>query len=176
MGANLRLTAPSGFAGLRTKTTSPSALTLISLADVKPPSLYRRAAPTLFKRKCQSKDTVDRLTSAASVTTPLDQQILRRAGPRRCIQGSGGLLRISPSILPPGLLEFDTAEAVAPTPKVGARYDSALPSTRIGFRRTDSVRKRTAPKYPTLLRVGACSRTGSLISGGIHMRQREPCC
>jgi len=37
-------------------------------------------------------------------------------------------------------------------------------------------RKRTAPKYPTLLRVGACSRTGSLISGGIHMRQREPCC
>src|SRR6266481_7591281 len=37
-------------------------------------------------------------------------------------------------------------------------------------------RKRTAPKYPTHLRVGAWSRTGSLISGGIHMRQREPCC
>src|SRR3954447_12285506 len=37
-------------------------------------------------------------------------------------------------------------------------------------------RNRTAPKYPTLLRVGACSRTGSLISGGTPLRQREPCC
>jgi len=37
-------------------------------------------------------------------------------------------------------------------------------------------RSRTAPKYPTLCRVGACSRTGSLVSGGIHIWQREPCC
>src|SRR5712691_6170823 len=38
------------------------------------------------------------------------------------------------------------------------------------------VRNRTAPKYPTLRRVGACSKTGSLVSGGIHIWQREPCC
>src|SRR5208283_683590 len=28
----------------------------------------------------------------------------------------------------------------------------------------------------TLRRVGACSKIGSLVSGGIHIRQREPCC
>src|ERR1700730_518325 len=49
-----------------------------------------------------------------------------------------------------------------------------LPVSRRNTKRPS--RKRTAPKYPTLLRVGAWSRTGSLISGGIHMRQREPCC
>jgi hypothetical protein len=37
-------------------------------------------------------------------------------------------------------------------------------------------RKRTAPKQPMPRRVGWCSKTGSLISGGIHIRQREPCC
>ena len=37
-------------------------------------------------------------------------------------------------------------------------------------------RSRTAPKYPTPRRVGWWSNTGSLISGGTHMRQREPCC
>src|ERR1035437_6376271 len=37
-------------------------------------------------------------------------------------------------------------------------------------------RNRTAPKYPTLRRVGACSKTGSLVSGGIHIWHREPCC
>jgi hypothetical protein len=37
-------------------------------------------------------------------------------------------------------------------------------------------RSRTAPKYPTLRWVGWWSNTGSLISGGIHMRQQEPCC
>src|SRR5439155_17918966 len=36
--------------------------------------------------------------------------------------------------------------------------------------------KLTAPKHATDLRVGACCSTGSLISGGTHMRQREPCC
>ena len=34
----------------------------------------------------------------------------------------------------------------------------------------------TAPKQTTDLRVGAWSRTGSLISGGTHMRHRVPCC
>lgn len=38
------------------------------------------------------------------------------------------------------------------------------------------VRTLAAPKHATDLRVGACSRTGSLSSGGIHMRQRVPCC
>jgi len=37
-------------------------------------------------------------------------------------------------------------------------------------------RNRTAPKYPTLRRVGWWSNTGSLISGGTHIRHREPCC
>ena len=37
-------------------------------------------------------------------------------------------------------------------------------------------RSRTAPKYPTPWWVGWWSNTGSLISGGTHMRQREPCC
>src|SRR5260370_4828764 len=37
-------------------------------------------------------------------------------------------------------------------------------------------RNRTAPKYPTLRRVGACSKIGSFVSGGIHIWQREPCC
>src|SRR5512140_1386255 len=37
-------------------------------------------------------------------------------------------------------------------------------------------RKLTAPKHATDLRVGAWSRTGSLISGGTHMRHRGPCC
>src|SRR6202158_3550349 len=38
------------------------------------------------------------------------------------------------------------------------------------------VRRLTAPKQATDLRVGACCNTGSLISAGTHMRQREPCC
>src|ERR1700687_1355132 len=38
------------------------------------------------------------------------------------------------------------------------------------------VAKFTAPKQATDLRVGACCSTGSLISGGPHIRQREPCC
>ena len=38
------------------------------------------------------------------------------------------------------------------------------------------VRKLTAPKQATDLRVDAWSRTGSLISGGTHIRQRVPCC
>jgi hypothetical protein len=38
------------------------------------------------------------------------------------------------------------------------------------------VSKLTAPKQATDFRVGACRRIGSLISGGTHMRQREPCC
>src|SRR3970282_2279405 len=33
-----------------------------------------------------------------------------------------------------------------------------------------------APKQATDWRVGACKSTGSLISGGTHMRQRVPCC
>src|SRR5260370_41943469 len=37
-------------------------------------------------------------------------------------------------------------------------------------------RNRTAAKYPTLRRVGACSKIGSFVSGGIHIWQREPCC
>ena len=37
-------------------------------------------------------------------------------------------------------------------------------------------RKRTAPKYPTLCRVGWWSKTGSTVSGGTHIRQRDPCC
>ena len=32
---------------------------------------------------------------------------------------------------------------------------------------------RTAPKSPTLRRVGAWSKIGSLVSGGIHIRHRE---
>jgi hypothetical protein len=39
-----------------------------------------------------------------------------------------------------------------------------------------TVRRLTAPKQATDLRVGACSKIGSLSSGGTHMRQREPCC
>ena len=38
------------------------------------------------------------------------------------------------------------------------------------------VSKLTAPKQATDFRVGAWRRIGSLISGGTHMRQREPCC
>ena len=38
------------------------------------------------------------------------------------------------------------------------------------------VRKLTAPKQATDLRVGAWRKIGSLISGATHMRQREPCC
>src|ERR1700674_920014 len=38
------------------------------------------------------------------------------------------------------------------------------------------VPRLTAPKQATDLRVGACSRMGSLISGATHIRQREPCC
>lgn len=38
------------------------------------------------------------------------------------------------------------------------------------------VRKLTAPKQATDLRVGAWRRTGSLISGGTHIRHRVPCC
>src|SRR5579859_2031953 len=38
------------------------------------------------------------------------------------------------------------------------------------------VLKLTAPKHATDLRVGACSSTGSWISGATHMRQRDPCC
>ena len=34
----------------------------------------------------------------------------------------------------------------------------------------------TAPNTPCFLRVGAWSSTGSLISGGIHILCREPCC
>ncbi len=37
-------------------------------------------------------------------------------------------------------------------------------------------RRRTAPKYPTLRRVGWWSNTGSLVSGGTHIRHLEPCC
>jgi hypothetical protein len=36
--------------------------------------------------------------------------------------------------------------------------------------------KLTAPRQATDFRVGACRRTGSLISGGTDMRHREPCC
>ena len=39
-----------------------------------------------------------------------------------------------------------------------------------------TVLRLTAPKHATDLRVGACCRMGSLISGAIHIRQREPCC
>src|SRR5512134_2337517 len=38
------------------------------------------------------------------------------------------------------------------------------------------VRRPTAPKHATDLRVGAWSTTGSFSSGGTHMRQRVPCC
>ena len=38
------------------------------------------------------------------------------------------------------------------------------------------VRVLTAPKHATDLCVGACSNTGSLCSGGIHLRQRVPGC
>ena len=38
------------------------------------------------------------------------------------------------------------------------------------------VLKLTAPKQATDLRVGAWFSTGSLISGGTHIRQRVPCC
>ena len=38
------------------------------------------------------------------------------------------------------------------------------------------VLKLTAPKQATDLRVGACVSTGSLISGGTHIRHRVPCC
>ena len=38
------------------------------------------------------------------------------------------------------------------------------------------VSKLTAPKQATDFRVGAWRSIGSLISGGTHMRQREPCC
>src|SRR5271157_1551943 len=37
-------------------------------------------------------------------------------------------------------------------------------------------RRRTAPKYPTLRWVGWWSTTGSLSSGGTHIRHLEPCC
>jgi hypothetical protein len=39
-----------------------------------------------------------------------------------------------------------------------------------------AVLKLTAPKHATDLRVGACSSTGSWISGATHRRQRDPCC
>src|SRR5258708_2716938 len=38
------------------------------------------------------------------------------------------------------------------------------------------VRRLTEPKQATDLRVGACRSTGSLTSGGTHIRQRVPCC
>ena len=38
------------------------------------------------------------------------------------------------------------------------------------------VRRLTPPKQATDLRVGACCKIESLISGGTHIRQREPCC
>ena len=33
-----------------------------------------------------------------------------------------------------------------------------------------------APKKPTLFRVGWCNTTGSLHSGGTHIRHLDPCC
>src|SRR6266478_7427231 len=60
---------------------------------------------------------------------------------------------------------FMKAKKVAPLNLSASRQNWNLPS-----------RNRTAPKYPTLFRVGACSKTGSLVSGGIHIWQREPCC
>jgi hypothetical protein len=50
------------------------------------------------------------------------------------------------------------AKKVAPLNLSASRQNWNLPS-----------RNRTAPKYPTLRRVGACSKTGSLVSGGIHI-------
>ena len=47
---------------------------------------------------------------------------------------------------------------------------------RVRCRNNLPVPKFTAPKQATDLRVGACCNTGSLISEGTHMRQREPCC
>jgi hypothetical protein len=38
------------------------------------------------------------------------------------------------------------------------------------------VFKLMAPKQATDLRVGACCKIGSLISGGTHIRRHEPCC
>ena len=38
------------------------------------------------------------------------------------------------------------------------------------------ILKLTAPKQTTDLRVGAWDSTGSLISGGTHIRHRVPCC
>src|SRR2546427_12591831 len=55
------------------------------------------------------------------------------------------------------------------------RKVSALNTLHI-MRRSCPVLRLTAPKQAMDLRVGACSRIGSLISGGTHMRQREPCC
>src|SRR3972149_8989446 len=43
-------------------------------------------------------------------------------------------------------------------------------------RRNLPVRRLTAPKQAMDLRVGACVTTGSLTSGGTHMRHRVPCC
>src|SRR5450759_2521362 len=60
---------------------------------------------------------------------------------------------------------FMNAKKVAPLNLSASRQNWNLPS-----------RNRTAPKYPTLRRVGACRKTGSLVSGGIHIWQREPCC
>lgn len=42
---------------------------------------------SLKERKCQSKHMVDRFESAASVTSPLDQQNLRRPDLRPFVQG-----------------------------------------------------------------------------------------
>src|ERR1035438_6744882 len=60
---------------------------------------------------------------------------------------------------------FMNAKKVAPLNLSASRQNWNLPS-----------RNRTAPKYPTLRRVGACRKTESLVSGGIHIWQREPCC
>lgn len=36
--------------------------------------------------------------------------------------------------------------------------------------------QQTAPNTPVFFRVGACRRTGSTSSDGIHIAQRDPCC
>jgi hypothetical protein len=72
---------------------------------------------------------------------------------------------------PPGQLlhsldgiEFGTVE----TEKTGAVEFAGLKA-----KPKASIAQAHRAKYPTPLR-GACRRRGSLISGGIHRRQREP--
>src|SRR5664280_3476109 len=86
--------------------------------------------------------------------------------------GSRCQMWIPPETKDPVLLHAPTRRRLFMNAKKLAPLNLPVSRQNINF----PSRNRTAPKYPTLRRVGACSKTGSLVSGGIHIWHREPCC